>query len=147
MKNIIIPPVFVFISLFLIVFFYFMIPEYNLIKFPLNLCGIIIAIIGFAIMGTTSSLFRKHNTTLTYKKSSYLITEGVFAKTRNPMYIGMFLLLLGIGVCFMNLFSILTSFGFILTIHLFCIPVEEKMMHDAFGQDYLDYKNKVRRWI
>ena len=147
MKKLFIPPVFVLISLVLIVMFYFMIPEYNWIQFPLNFSGLLITFIGFVIMGKARDLFKKHKTTLTYNKSSYMITEGIFAKTRNPMYIGMFLLLLGIGICFMNLFSILTPFGFILLIRLFFIPTEEKMMYDTFGHDYLEYKNKVRRWI
>jgi protein-S-isoprenylcysteine O-methyltransferase Ste14 len=129
------------------IMFYFVLQEYNYIPFPLNLSGILVSFLGLVIMGITQNLFRKYKTTLKYKKSSHLITDGIFSKTRNPMYIGMFLLLLGIGICLMNLFSVLTSFGFIILIQLFCIPIEEKMMTDAFGQDYLDYKSNVRRWM
>jgi protein-S-isoprenylcysteine O-methyltransferase Ste14 len=147
MKKLFIPPVFVLLSFILIVMFYFLLPEFNLIKFPFNLCGLIIALIGFGITGKTNDLFKKYKTTLYIEKSSNMITEGVFSKTRNPMYIGMFLVLLGSGIAFMNIISLLIPFGFILLIRLAFITKEEKMMHDTFGQDYLDYKNRVRRWI
>ena len=147
MKKFFIPPVFVLISFILIVLFYFLIPKYNWIPFPVNLCGIIIAFFGFSIMGKSRDLFKKHQTTLGIEESPSLITEGIFSKTRNPMYIGMFLLLLGAGVCFMNLFSILTSVGFLLLMQFVFIPKEEKLLFQKFGQDYLDYIKNVRRWV
>jgi protein-S-isoprenylcysteine O-methyltransferase Ste14 len=147
MKNIIIPPVFVLISLILIIVFYFLIPDYNFIPFPFNLSGLVLVFTGFGIMGTTRKLFQKNKTTLFIEKSSAMIKEGLFSKTRNPMYIGMFLLLLGVGVCFMNLFSMLTPLGFILVIRFHFIPKEEKLMYDAFGEEYLAYKKKVKRLI
>ena len=109
MKRLFIPPVFVFISLCLIVIFYFLFPGYNWIQFPYNFFGVLIAFSGFVIMGKARNLFNKYKTTLDFDKSSHLITEGIFLKTRNPMYIGRFLFLSGISICFMNLFSILTS--------------------------------------
>ncbi|MBN2820093.1 MAG: isoprenylcysteine carboxylmethyltransferase family protein [Bacteroidales bacterium] len=102
---------------------------------------------GFTIMGKSRDLFKKQQTTLDIKESTALITEGVFSRTRNPMYIGMFLLLLGIAVCFMNLFSILAAFCFLGIIRIVFIPKEERLLTSVFKQDYLDYKNKVRRWI
>jgi protein-S-isoprenylcysteine O-methyltransferase Ste14 len=98
-------------------------------------------------MGKSRDLFKKHQTTLDFDKSSYLITEGVFSKTRNPMYIGMFLLLLGLGVCFLNIFSVLTAFVFLLLMQLVFIPREEKLMAEAFGKQYREYKSQVRRWV
>jgi protein-S-isoprenylcysteine O-methyltransferase Ste14 len=147
MKNIIIPPVFVLISLILIIVFYFLIPDFNYIPFPFNLSGLALVFAGFGIMGTTRKLFQKHKTTLFIEKSSAFIQEGLFAKTRNPMYIGMFTLLFGIGICFGNLFSMITPLGFILMIRFYFIPKEEKLMLDAFGEEYLAYKKKVRRLI
>lgn len=147
MSKLFIPPVFVFICCIFIVLFYFLVPGCNLIPYPFNLCGVAVTITGFAFMGRSRDLFKKHQTTLFIEKSSHLITEGVFSKTRNPMYIGMFLLLLGLGICFRNLFSILTAFGFILLINFTFILKEEKMMTETFGKSYLDYKRSVKRWI
>lgn len=147
MKRLIVPPLFVMISLILIMLSYFLAPAYNIIPFPYNFIGLIISFGGFVVMGKARDLFKKHNTNLAIETSSSLVTEGPYAKTRNPMYIGMFLLLLGIGVCFCNLFSMVAPFAFLLTIHLIFIPKEEKLMHEAFGNQYLEYKGKVKRWI
>ena len=106
MKKLFIPPAILIFYLFLIIIFFFLIPEYNLIPFPYNLSGIIVAFAGFVLMGKSRDLFRKYKTTLAFEKSTYLITEGVFSKTRNPMYAGMFILLFGLGISFMNAFSV-----------------------------------------
>jgi len=58
------------------------------------------------------------------------------------MYIGMFFLLLGIGFCFMNLFSILTPIGFILIINKVCVPVEEKMIIIILDRNTLNINKK-----
>jgi protein-S-isoprenylcysteine O-methyltransferase Ste14 len=147
MKKLIIPPIFVLISLILIVTFYFVLPEFNWIPIPVNLLGILVSIIGFGIMGKSRDLFKKHKTTLAIENSSFLIQEGIFLKTRNPMYVGMFLLLLGLGICFMNLFSVLIPLVFILIIHFVFVKKEEKLLFDSFGQEYTGYKAKVKRWI
>jgi protein-S-isoprenylcysteine O-methyltransferase Ste14 len=147
MKRLIVPPLFVLLSLILIVLPHFLVPAYNIIPFPYNFAGLIICFGGFALMGKARDLFKKHNTNLAIETSSSLVTEGPYTKTRNPMYIGMFLLLLGIAVCFANLLSMLAPLGFILAIHLIFIPKEEKLMHEAFGNKYLKYKGKVKRWI
>lgn len=147
MKKLLIPPVFVLLTLMLIVTFYFSCPSFNVIDFPYNLVGLLSAVYGFAIMSKVRDLFKKHNTTLEIKQSSSMITEGVFAKSRNPMYIGMFLLLLGFGVCSTNVLSILACFVFVLLVNGLVIPQEEKLMKEAFGHEYDAYKSKVRRWI
>ncbi len=51
------------------------------------------------------------------------------------------------GVCFSNLFSMAVPFGFVLAIQLIFIPKEEKLMADAFGNKYFEYKKRVKRWI
>lgn len=98
-------------------------------------------------MGKSRDLFKKHQTTLDIKPSTYLIREGIFAKSRNPMYLGMFLLLLGLGFCFGNLFSLITPLLFILLMHFIFVLKEEKMMEQEFRQEYQEYKVKVKRWI
>ncbi|HEY9125191.1 MAG TPA: isoprenylcysteine carboxylmethyltransferase family protein [Bacteroidales bacterium] len=147
MKKLLVPPVFVLLTLILTVTFYFCCPKFNVIDFPYNLAGLLSVALGFAIMSKTWDLFKKHNTTLEIKPSSAMITEGVFAKSRNPMYIGMFLLLLGFGICSTNMLSILACFVFVLLVNGLVIPQEEKLMKEAFGQEYDAYKSKVRRWI
>lgn len=147
MKRVIIPPVFVLLSLILIVFFWIIFPEYNVIPSPFNFIGILISFSGFVLMGKTRDLFKKYQTTLDIEKSSYMITEGVFSKTRNPMYVGMFLFLIGISICFMNLFSMIIPLLFLFCIQQIFIPKEEMLMKETFGEEYEVYRKKVKRWI
>ena len=147
MKKIIIPPVFVLISLILIVCFYFFFPQYDVVRFPFNLLGLVVIFSGIVLMGRARDLFKKYSTTLDFEESAAMITEGMYSKSRNPMYIGMFIFLSGIAMCFGNLFSLLTPLGFMMIIRLVFIPKEEKLLENKFGEKYLVYKQKVRRWL
>lgn len=80
-------------------------------------------------------------------KSSDLVTNGFYRITRNPMYLGMLLLLLAWSLYLANPFSLLGIFGFIFVMNEIQIKPEEQALEKIFGQDYLDYKKRVRRWI
>jgi protein-S-isoprenylcysteine O-methyltransferase Ste14 len=147
MNNILIPPVYVIICLALITLFYYLFPVLNIIPFPFNFIGIAITVSGVIIIGQAHELFKKHKTPNTFEKSVHLIEEGIFNKTRNPMYIGMFLFLMGYAVCFRNLLSIIIPFVFLLIIRIIFIPFEEKKMEETFADKYIEYKSRVKRWI
>jgi len=147
MKKLFIPRMLVLYSLILIILFFFVIPGLNIIPFPFNLTGLPVAFYGFAIMGKARDLFKKYDTTLDFEASVHLIDEGVFSKSRNPMYAGMSLLVLGIAICFENLISICIPFVFIIIVRIFFIPLEEELMEKTFGKVYLDYKIKTRMWF
>ena len=147
MKNFIIPPVFFVFGLAAITACYFLFDSLNVIPFPFNLAGLLIAFGGFVLAGKVHKLFNKYKTTLEMNKSNHLIDEGVFKITRNPMYVGMFLFLFGIAFCFGNLASIGISILFIILIAIVFVHSEEKMLTETFGTKYLDYKEKTRRWI
>jgi len=142
-----IPPVLFSVFLIVTVCCYFVFPGLNLIPIPINLSGIVISFAGLMLMGKAAQLFKKYQTTMTFEKSTFLIREGVFSKTRNPAYIGMFLILIGIGICLGNMLSLFTPFMFTLLTHYLFVLKEERLMFQAFGQKYLDYKTKVKRWI
>jgi protein-S-isoprenylcysteine O-methyltransferase Ste14 len=147
MKKILIPPVFLFLSILSILALWLMCRKLNLIKFPYNLGGLVIAFFGFTLMGKTRDQLRNYRTTFAIAESTRLITEGVYRRTRNPMYLGMFLLLLGMAVCFMNILGLLAPFLFLVLIRTMIIPQEEKLLLTNFGQKYTDYKKKTRMWM
>ncbi|NOH54080.1 isoprenylcysteine carboxylmethyltransferase family protein [Vibrio coralliilyticus] len=94
--------------------------------------------------------FRKANTTVNpvkVKDASQVVDSGVFAYSRNPMYLGMFLLLLGFAYWQQNLLCIALAFVFVLYMNRFQISPEERALEELFGAAYLDYKQRVRRWI
>ena len=76
-----------------------------------------------------------------------LITDGIYRFTRNPMYMGMVLMLGGVAVFFGTLpFYVATGVYFLLINRWFCRYEEEKLLA-AFGEDYEHYRSNVRRWI
>jgi len=147
MRKLYIPPTLLVYSILLMVLLYFFVGQYNLIKFPFNLIGLVIAFLGFMLMGKARDLFNKHQTTLKIEKSNQLIKEGVFSKTRNPMYVGMFILVFGFSIVSTNLIALSLPFAFLLLVTLIFIREEEHLMYDTFGKEYLEYKKTVRRWI
>lgn len=147
MNKLLIPPVFLTLSFSIIIAAFLLFPEYNVIKFPFNLAGIIISFSGFVIMGKARDLFKKRNTTLDIKISSALIEEGIFNRTRNPMYAGMVLFLLGLAFCFKNILGFCAPILFFSLLSMYFIPKEEKLLEKKFGEDYLNYKKRVRMWL
>ncbi|MDN3699743.1 methyltransferase family protein [Vibrio artabrorum] len=94
--------------------------------------------------------FRKQKTTVNPIKvdtASSVVDSGIFGYTRNPMYLGLFILLFCFGYFFQNLFSVLLSFVFVIYMNQFQIKPEERALEQLFGAEYVDYKQKVRRWI
>lgn len=147
MKKLYIPPTLIAYSILIMIALYFFAPRFNLIGLPYNLIGILIAFSGFILMGKARDLFKKHQTTLKIEKSNHMIDEGIFSRTRNPMYTGMSILIFGFSIFSTNVLALFLPLFFMTIIRLIFIRREEQLMFETFGKDYLEYKKKVRRWI
>jgi len=147
MKKLYIPPTLIAYCILIMIALYFFVPQFNLIRFPFNMIGILVSFSGFILMGKSRDLFRKHHTTLKIEKSNHMINEGVFSKTRNPMYMGMTILIFGFSFFSTNVLALFLPFFFMTIVRLIFIKREEQLMFEIFGNDYLEYKKKVRRWI
>ena len=94
--------------------------------------------------------FKKQKTTvnpMSPQESNSLVIRGVYKFTRNPMYLGFLLWLLSLGVFLRNPYSLILAVGFVLYMNYFQILPEERVLTNSFGEDYLEYKKSVRRWI
>jgi protein-S-isoprenylcysteine O-methyltransferase Ste14 len=109
-----------------------------------------ILLIGLSLVpaGWAMLYFRKEETSFDPRvPSARLITGGPFGLSRNPIYLAMGLLGAGIGILADGIWVILfLALALILT-HKGVILREESYLERRFGQDYLDYKSKVRRWL
>lgn len=76
-----------------------------------------------------------------------LVTGGFFRYTRNPMYLGMVLLILGAAMLYGTAGALLPAPFFAWIIQRNFIRAEERFMEAAFGEEYLAYKKSVRRWL
>jgi protein-S-isoprenylcysteine O-methyltransferase Ste14 len=102
----------------------------------------------FCVAGVVS--FKIAKTTVNPSKpdqASELVTSGVYRISRNPMYVGFAFILLGWGVWLASILAILTIVGFVTYLTQFQIIPEERALTTLFGQQFTDYKAKVRRWL
>jgi protein-S-isoprenylcysteine O-methyltransferase Ste14 len=76
-----------------------------------------------------------------------LVTTGVYSRTRNPMYLGMALGLLGIAIDRGRLIAVLPILAYAAFLQRFQILPEEQALRALFGQDYEAYARRVRRWV
>ncbi len=79
--------------------------------------------------------------------TSSLVTTGVYRYSRNPMYIGFLLMLVGWGVFLSNWVAFILPVGFVFYINHYQIKPEERILESLFGTAYLSYKHQVRRWL
>ena len=101
---------------------------------------ILISIAKFIKIKTTSSPLKPN-------KTSILVDSGIYKYTRNPMYLGLLLILFSLFFYLKNFLSFLVLPLFVIYITKNQILPEEKVLENLFGDQYKKYKNKVRRWI
>ena len=101
----------------------------------------------FIALTALIQFIRTKNPLTPFKKTKSLQTTGVYSFTRNPMYLGLLSLYTGLSLMFVNWWSIIFIPLLIIFINLLVIKKEETKLERTFGQTYLDYKEKVRRWI
>ena len=90
---------------------------------------------------------RKTTTILPGGKASSLVQTGVFAKSRNPIYLAMTFLMLGIGIAFARPWFVVLAAVFLFYIQERVVKREETYLAARFGPDYGAYRRKVRRWF
>ena len=115
-----------------------------------DIFGSIIIIFGIIIILSAIHLFKKYKTTITPlnpANATKLIVDGIYKFSRNPMYLGLLLVLFGVSIMLNPIGGLLFLPLFILYLNLFQIIPEEKAMIDLFKDEFLDYKENVRRWI
>lgn len=110
--------------------------------------GGVLVVLGFSVMMWARILFTFRNTTLFVgKPSSHLVCEGPFRFSRNPMYVGVIVSLLGVALWVGTVPMYVALFFTFLVLNFFHIPREEQMLRESFGERYLAYSKEVRRWL
>lgn len=94
--------------------------------------------------------FKQHKTTvnpMSPEKASRVVNSGIYAYSRNPMYLALLLVLFALAITLENLAVFIILPLFIANITRFQIIPEERALTANFGQEYLSYTSKVRRWL
>lgn len=143
-----IPPVFVFLSLAAMGALALFTSGVSFLPFPYNYGGIALVLFGFGIAGRGSRHFARVKTNInTFKNPDFLVTDGLFRYSRNPMYLGFLLLLLGAAIAFNTVYGLALPLAFFLAAQFWYIPFEEKRMKQTFGAGFDAYRQRTRRWI
>jgi protein-S-isoprenylcysteine O-methyltransferase Ste14 len=109
--------------------------------------GVIVAVALF-IGGSAVGLFKKSGQNpAPWKPSPSLVLQGAYRFTRNPMYVGMTLILVGIGFALDDLWLVIGAALFLVVVHYTAVLPEEAYLDEKFGDDYRAYKKKVRRYL
>ena len=147
MKTLIPPPIVTIVFLFVIFF------TKDLFRFSVTLpssLGLIIIFAGLVIIFIAARQFKAANTTINPIKpenASVLVKKGIFSYSRNPMYLGMLLIIIGFSIIH-NLMAVLVIMPlWVIYITNFQIIPEEEAMEILFKEDFLNYCKKTRRWI
>ena len=148
-----IPPPLVAIVTALLIWVIAMVDPIGLFNLPFGMQvwgSVMIAITGIATMLTGVFAFRKSETTINPLKpeqASSLVLTGIYQKTRNPMYLGMLLILSAWAIFLGSTIAFMWLPLFVLFMTKFQILPEEMALQKLFGQEYSDYLLSVRRWI
>tara|TARA_B100001287_G_C22343175_1_gene371680 strand:- start:74 stop:517 length:444 start_codon:yes stop_codon:yes gene_type:complete len=142
------PPI---IALLLVVSNFFFSKKIDSIHLPnQTLVSILMFFIGIFILIIPVSKFIKSKTTIDpikFKKVKNLVTSGIYKYSRNPMYLGLLIVIISTSIFYLNVFSITTPFIFYFWMNKFQIEREEIFLAEKFGQKYITYKSKTRKWI
>ena len=147
-KRKIIPPFYLTAALIAMTALHYLAPVAHFAAPPFAYLGLVPLIGGIVMAATASNSFRRAGTpVIPFERSTVLVTRGWFRYTRNPMYLGMVLILFGVALLFGTLSTLLPIPLFAWAIQRNFIVGEEHFLEEIFGAQYLDYKRQVRRWL
>ena len=121
----------------------FLVPARDFVAISVALAGVItiaLGVVSFVRAGTTVNPMKPES-------ASSLVASGIYKLTRNPMYLGYLLALLGWAIFLSNVLAFLLLPAFVLYLNRFQINPEERMLATLFGQEFAAYKASVRRWL
>lgn len=125
-----------------------LIPWLGLFTWPWNLLGLPVLLAGVFVNLTNAVRFEREQTNIvTFEDPTLLLTDGWFAWTRNPMYLGFALILAGAAVLVGGLAAWLGPVTFVALSNWWYIPFEERRLAATFGTAYDSYRGRVRRWL
>lgn len=143
-----VPPAYMLLALLAMVALHRFLPIVQLLQRPYTYAGVVFIVAGVLIAATSARLFSRMGTPVVpFQRSTVLVTAGMYRYTRNPMYLGLTLILIGAWIAFGSLGPGLVLPVFLWIIQQSFIRGEERFLEEIFGEQYLSYKRRVRRWI
>jgi protein-S-isoprenylcysteine O-methyltransferase Ste14 len=115
---------------------------------PTGWLGAIVFVLALALgVWAIVTMTRAGSNVPTNLPTTTIVESGPYRFTRNPIYLGMFLVLTGLAIAFDNLWLLIMLLPFALVIRYGVVAREEAYLERKFGDVYLDYRSRVRRWL
>jgi protein-S-isoprenylcysteine O-methyltransferase Ste14 len=147
-KRRILPPVWVLLSLVAMALLHRYLPLWRFTAPWLAIAGVVLGVAGLAMAAISAGAFRRAGTpVIPFEPSKVLVTGGFYRYTRNPMYLGMVLLQLGVALWLGSAATLLPIVAFVAIIRWNFIAGEERFLEGIFGEPYRAYMQRVRRWF
>lgn len=144
----IVPPVYMLFALLAMVGLHYAIPLAGIVEPPVSYLGLVPLFVGSTIAATAPRMFDRIGTPIRpFERSTALVTRGLYRYTRNPMYLGLTLILIGVWLLLGTASVLVPIAVFIWIIQEGFIRGEERFLDEIFGEEYRGYKSRVRRWI
>ncbi len=142
------PPHYFLLGLLLMTTLHWAIPVARWADAPWNWAGLALLLLGLTLSASAAWLFKRRGTGVKpFSPTTKLVLEGPYRWTRNPMYLGLVLALLGVATLLGSASPLAVVPLFAMVIQGRFIVREEKLLEAAYGRDYLRYKQRVRRWL
>jgi protein-S-isoprenylcysteine O-methyltransferase Ste14 len=110
--------------------------------------GAVLILVALVIIAASFAQFaRAHTAVMPYNPTTTIVESWPYSFTRNPIYLGLAIVYIGIAILFNSLWPFLLLPLVILVMHRGVIEREERYLEGKFGSDYLDYESRVRRWL
>jgi protein-S-isoprenylcysteine O-methyltransferase Ste14 len=141
------PPLLALILLLVTLVLHFALPEERVVGWT-EVIGLLVVAFGAGVSSFAAALFQARDTTRKpWGEPTQFVVQPPYTWTRNPMYLGLTTVLLGFAIFFSSIAMLLAPFIFLFVIDRLVIPREEETMERHFGQEYVAYKDRVRRWL
>ena len=142
------PPVLLLMAVVLMVVLHYVLPVARWLAWPWRALGALPIAMALLVGFWGAVQFRRHDTTIIpFEQSTALIAEGPYRYSRNPLYLSMTLILVGLWILLGSLSPAVVVPLFVWWISSRFIANEERHLEAQFGRTYLEYKTKVRRWL
>ncbi len=121
---------------------------FDLAEADLRIAGFVLLGIGLLLMALGLLQFKRHGTPVpTHRPTTALVTTGIYGLSRNPIYLALTAVYLGIGLLLPSLPVLLLVLPLLVVMRYGVIAREERYLDRKFGEPYRAYRQRVRRWL
>ncbi len=144
----ILPPIYFLAAIALTIALHFLFPVATFIPSSWRFVGLLPIAAGSVLNIAADRQFKRHQTTIKpFQESTALVTDGAFRWSRNPIYLGMVLIVAGVALIEGSVTPWIVVAALAVLLDRLFIVREEEMLQGTFGADFLRYKEHVRRWL